>query len=46
MTDFIDCSGSSLAGQLLQKRVEVFEFGVFDDDFAAAVVVFNVHFQA
>ena len=30
--------------QLLQQCVEVFQFGVFDDDFAAAVVVFNVDF--
>ena len=33
-------------GELLQQRVEIFQLGVFDDDLAAAVVVFDVDFQA
>ena len=39
-------SATSLACQLLQQGVEVFQPGVLDDDLAAAVVVLNVDFEA
>lgn len=36
----------SVAGERLEQRVEVFKLGVFNDDFAASVVVFNLDFEA
>ena len=36
----------SITSQLLQQRIEIFQARVFDDDFAAAVVVFDVDFEA
>ena len=36
----------SFAGQVLEQGVEVFELGVLDNDFAAAVMVFNVDLEA
>src|SRR5208337_2613733 len=39
-------TGPSFSRQLLEQQVEVFQPGVFDDDFAVAVVVFNVDFEA
>ncbi len=39
-------SSRSFSGQVFQQAVEVFEPGVFDDDFAAAVVVFDLDLEA
>lgn len=36
----------SIPGELLQQGVEVFQLGVFNDDSAAAVVVFDVNLQS
>src|ERR1017187_4871947 len=39
-------SHTLVPGELLEEGVEVFQAGVFDDDFAAAVVVFDVNLEA
>jgi len=39
-------SATSLTCQLLEQSVEIFEACVLDDDFAPAVVVFNVDLEA
>jgi hypothetical protein len=39
-------SATSLASQLLQQGVEIFQLGVLDDYLAAAVVIFNMNLEA
>ena len=38
--------GGLFAGETFDEGVEIFEAGVFDDDSAAAVFVFNVNLEA
>src|SRR5579871_6383460 len=35
-----------MAGELFQKGIEVFQLGVFDDDFPSAIVILDVDLQA
>jgi len=35
-----------LPGQLLQQQIKVFQLRVFDDDFAASVVILDVHLES